>query len=148
MVYARNLHNGPPRRWSDELDGTRWLPRLIDKARAAQAGSLGTYLYGQSPVDADCLSALGMGHSRFAAIVAAAPDDQGVIAALRERDASAFERAQAWSRTDLTRKWGWLMHVLDIDDGYVTPWYRQVVQACADAVARSAKTLWPAKPRA
>lgn len=40
-----DLSQQSPRRWSDTLAGIMWLPRLIDKVRAFQAGTLGTYAY-------------------------------------------------------------------------------------------------------
>ena len=40
-----DLGQHPPRRWSDTLAGMIWLPRLIDKVRAFQAGTLGSYAY-------------------------------------------------------------------------------------------------------
>ena len=36
-----DLGQHPPRRWSETLAGMIWLPRLIDKVRAFQAGTLG-----------------------------------------------------------------------------------------------------------
>jgi len=35
----------PPRRWNETLAGYLWLPRLIDKIRAFQSGTLGAYAY-------------------------------------------------------------------------------------------------------
>ena len=35
-----------PRRWSVEVDGIRWLPRMTDKARMHRSGRLGAYLLG------------------------------------------------------------------------------------------------------
>ena len=40
-----DLRVHPPRRWNESLAGFIWLPRLIDKVRAFQAGTLGTYAY-------------------------------------------------------------------------------------------------------
>ncbi|MDP9111911.1 MAG: DUF5069 domain-containing protein, partial [Candidatus Eremiobacteraeota bacterium] len=76
---SEDLTAGPPRRWTRELDGIRWLPRLIDKTRAALAGTLGDYLYGQSPVDRALLRALGLGYRDFTAIVMQSANDDAVI---------------------------------------------------------------------
>ncbi|MGB8519688.1 MAG: DUF5069 domain-containing protein, partial [Candidatus Tumulicola sp.] len=78
-MTERDLHAGPPRRWSEEIDGICWLPRLIDKTRAALAGTLGDYLFGQSPMDRALLRALGLSHREFAAIVRAAAGDDAVL---------------------------------------------------------------------
>ncbi|HTU82892.1 MAG TPA: DUF5069 domain-containing protein, partial [Candidatus Acidoferrales bacterium] len=85
-LIVMDLRVGPPRRWSERLAGIYWLPRILDKARAAMAGTLGTYLYGQSPVDRALLRELGMSHRAFAALVHDAGDDEGVVAALQARD--------------------------------------------------------------
>ena len=86
-----------PRRWNETLDGIRWLPRLIDKARMAQRGELGAYLFGHSPVDIGLLRRLGLTTSEFAQIVAVNPDDEGVLAALRLRGFDD-ERLLRWSK--------------------------------------------------
>ncbi|HEY5425095.1 MAG TPA: DUF5069 domain-containing protein, partial [Candidatus Tumulicola sp.] len=119
-----------------------WLPRLIDKARAAMAGRLGTYLFGQSPIDRGLLGALGLSHREFAAIVKNARDDDAVLAALAARDPAALGRARAWSdRLSAThRPFLW---ILDVDDGYRATPLRAPIAAMADAVSRAAKRLWP-----
>jgi hypothetical protein len=116
-MQVRDLGQQAPRRWNEQLDGVAWLPRLIDKARAALNGTLGTYLYGQSPVDRDFLHALGIGHRGFAEIVANAPDDRGVVDALLARDPACMDRARAWTQR-CPRTYGAFFRVLDIDDGY------------------------------
>lgn len=76
-MQVRDLRHESPRRWNEQLDGVAWLPRFIDKARAALHGTLGAYLYGQSPVDRDFLHTLGISHRVFAEIVASTPT-QGI----------------------------------------------------------------------
>jgi uncharacterized protein DUF5069 len=108
-----------PRRWSDELEGIRWLPRLIDKARMAQSQRLGAYLFGHSPFDAALLRRLGVTTKDFASIVNASADDAAVLAALRAR---GFDEARVrrWSDRlpDAVRFYA---PIWDIDDGYVRP---------------------------
>ncbi|HUN29037.1 MAG TPA: DUF5069 domain-containing protein [Alphaproteobacteria bacterium] len=116
-MQVRDLRRESPRRWNEELDGVAWLPRLIDKARSALRGTLGTYLYGQSPVDRDVLHVLGIGHRAFAEIVAAACDDRAVVAALLARDPGCIERGRAWTR-NCRRIYGSFFYTLDVDDGY------------------------------
>jgi hypothetical protein len=82
------------------LDGYAWLPRMIDKARHKQAGTLGGFVH-PCPVDRRCLGLLGIDAEQFGAVVAAHDDDAGVLAGLRELgipsareawfDAPAFE---------------------------------------------------------
>jgi len=139
---AKDLRAEPPRRWSDELEGVLWLPRLIDKARAARAGTLGNYLYGQSPEDRALLHKLDMGHREFFAIVDAAPDDAAVARIVRERDPEAFSAAARWSRRFFHAQWP-LMVAFDIDDGYVRTPLAAIVQPLANGISGLVKRLWP-----
>ena len=142
---AKDLRREAPRRWSDEIDGIRWLGRLIDKTRATLAGTLGAYLYGQSPIDRSFLRALGLGHRAFAEIVAQSPEDAAVVAALAARDPGSLLRARAWSAT-LPQRQGVFLFILDVDDGYVRgPWRALKIPAniASYAVTWSAKRLWP-----
>lgn len=143
-MNAKDLRAGAPRRWSDRIDGIGWLPRLIDKTRAAFAGTLGTYLFGQSPIDRGLLRALDLSHRDFAEIVRHAPDDAAVLAALTARDAAAVERARAWSER-LQRDYGVFLWVLDVDDGYRASWLRGPIMFGANAIAGTVKRVWPSR---
>jgi mannose-6-phosphate isomerase-like protein (cupin superfamily) len=81
------------------LEGYAWLPRMIDKSRAARAGTLGDAVH-PCPVDRRCLRLLGVDVATFGAIVAAAPDDAAVLAGLREHGIpparEAWFDAQGW----------------------------------------------------
>jgi hypothetical protein len=114
-----DLTLAPPRRWSDELGGIRWLPRIIDKARAALGGRLGSYLYGQSPGDENLLRILGTDYPTFTLIVKAAPDDAAVLAALEERFPEGVARARRWTSRPLPLPFRPLTWMLDFDDGYI-----------------------------
>jgi hypothetical protein len=111
-----------PRRWTETLGDIRWLPRLIDKARMAQRGQLGTYLFGHSPIDIGLLRRLGITTHQFADIVAASPDDEAVLASLRARGYDE-ERLARWSQ-NLPRRHPWIIGLIDRDEGYVAkgPW--------------------------
>jgi hypothetical protein len=61
------------------LDGYPWLPRMIDKARAAQAGTLGDYYRYPCPIDAACLDALGVDADTFREAANRAVVDQAVV---------------------------------------------------------------------
>jgi hypothetical protein len=143
-MTVRDLHAGPPRRWSEEIGGICWLPRLIDKTRAALAGTLGDYLFGQSPVDRGLLRALGMSHRDFASIVRDAPGDDAVLAAIAARDQQAPARARAWSvaMPARSRLFLWL---LDVDDGYCATPFGAPIKFGANVISRTVKRLWPSR---
>ncbi|MGZ3517817.1 MAG: DUF5069 domain-containing protein [Vulcanimicrobiaceae bacterium] len=144
-MQAKDLRAGPPRRWSERVDGIRWLPRLIDKTRAALAGTLGDYLYGQSPVDRGLLRALGVPYREFTKIVNDAPDDDAVLAALQARSPEGVARARAWSaRLPLTHSL--FLLGLDVDDGYLGglwPLFKTPVNACTNPFTRWLKARFP-----
>jgi hypothetical protein len=145
MSPAKDLRTAPPRRWNETVEGIYWLPRLIDKARAAMAGTLGDYLYGQSPMDRGLLAVLGLSHRQFAELVREAPDDMAVLAALAQRDPDAIARARAWS-DPLPREHKLFFWFIDIDDGYRrTTWVHPLVVLGAKVVSRAAKRLWPSR---
>lgn len=108
-----------PRRWNTEVDGIRWLPRLIDKARMQQRGELGNYLLGHSPVDRALLTRMGLTTEQFSEIVRQAPDDAAVLAAIRAR---GFDEARVrrWSER-FTSTYRTYILMWDIDEGYVRP---------------------------
>jgi len=121
-MEARDLTVVPPRRWSESLGGITWLPRLIDKARAALQGTLGAYLYGQSPMDRGLLRQLGLSHRELAVIVKNAADDEAVLAALIARDPEAVERARRWTAAELPDRHRLFLYLMDFDDGYLGGW--------------------------
>ncbi len=146
-MQAKDLTTVAPRRWSEELGGIRWLPRLIDKARAAIAGSLGDYLYGQSPMDRGLLRALGLSYRDFTGIVrAAGDDDNAVLAALQRRVPRGVERAHEWSER-LPSRYRSFLFLIDLDDGHnaaLQP-MRGFVRMLTGIVSRFIRYRWPAK---
>lgn len=146
-MQAKDLSATPPRRWTEELGGIRWLPRLIDKSRAAIAGSLGDYLYGQSPIDRGLLRAFGLTYRDFTGIVRAAGDDDGkVLAALERRVPEGVERAREWSE-HLPSRHRLFLFLIDLDDGYnvaLQP-VRGFVRMLSGTVSRYMRYRWPAK---
>jgi hypothetical protein len=106
-----------PRRWNETVEGIRWLPRLIDKARMAQRGTLGAYLFGHSPIDTGLLRRLGVTTKQFADIVAASPDDATVLHALR-RHGFDEGRVERWSRR-LPARHPWIISAIDRDERHV-----------------------------
>lgn len=74
--------SSPFRPMDATLDGYAWLPRMIDKARAARAGTLGDAVH-PCPVDRRTLKHLGVSFEDFTAIVARTETDEEVLAQLR-----------------------------------------------------------------
>lgn len=108
---------GIPRRWTVEIDGIRWLPRIIDKARMRERGELGSYLLGHSPVDRGFLSRAGVTTEEFAAVVRDSADDAAVLTALRARSGWDEDRLRRWSeRFPVTYRR--LIPLWDLDEGY------------------------------
>ena len=108
-----------PRRWTIDVDGIKWLPRMIDKARMREAGALGSYLLGHSPVDRSLLARLGMTTDEFAALACRCADDHATLAALRTH---GFDEARVrkWSESFETR-WKAYIPLWDLDEGYREP---------------------------
>jgi hypothetical protein len=65
------------------LAGYPWLPRMIDKARADRAGTLGPYYRYPCPIDTVCLRGLGIDAQTFADIAASSRTDTDVVDSLR-----------------------------------------------------------------
>ncbi|MDQ6929691.1 MAG: DUF5069 domain-containing protein [Candidatus Eremiobacteraeota bacterium] len=145
---VRDLSQMAPRRWNEEIGGIKWLPRLIDKTRAANAGTLGLYLYGQSPVDRSLLRALGLRYSEFTKIVGNALGDDDVFREIALKTPDGIERARMWSSA-LPRRLGLFLLVLDLDDGYLQGPFWSVLRwpttIAANAVSAAAKRLWPSR---
>lgn len=108
-----------PRRWNVELDGVRWLPRMIDKARMRERGELGNYLLGHSPVDHALLTRMNLTTDQFADIVRNAPDDAAVLDAVRAHGWDE-ERVRRWSAR-FTSTYRTYIMLWDLDEGYLRP---------------------------
>jgi Domain of unknown function (DUF5069) len=116
-VNAPDLRNGPPPRWNESIDGVIWLPRFAAKARAYDAGTLGGYLYGQSPIDHAFLKRARLDYPSFLELVRSQPNDRAVLTEIERRAPGATAQLQRWSGR-LSGKSRWFMSVLDVDDGY------------------------------
>jgi len=112
-----DLTKHPPRRWSDTIEGVAWLGRIIDKARAYDAGTLGIYLFGQSPVDASFLRAAGVGYGDVLEATRKAADDAGVLTEIERIAPGATDRLRQWSDHPpaLCRS---TFAVIDAEEGY------------------------------
>jgi hypothetical protein len=105
-----------PRRWNATVEGIKWLPRLIDKARMSANGSLGAYLMGHSPVDFALLKRLDITTADFVGIANRAVDDEAVLADLRTRGFDE-DRVKRWS-DGFEERYRILIPLWDIDEGY------------------------------
>ena len=146
-MQAKDLSETPPRRWSEELGGIKWLPRLIDKSRAAIAGTLSDYWYDQSPIDRGLLRALELSDGEFTRIVkSAGENDDAVLAALQKKDPDGVVRAREWSER-LPSRHRLFLFLLDVDDGYnpaLRP-VRGIVRAATGLATRYMRYRWPAR---
>jgi len=146
-MNAPDLSAGPPRRWNVAVEGIIWLPRMIDKARAYAAGTLGAYLFGQSPVDDALLKRIGLSYRDVIAIAVAQPDDAAVLAAIEARVPGATARLQRWSAS-LARTQRAFLAAIDWDDGYtgrgpLSRLARRSLRPAVDAAMALLKTLRP-----
>jgi hypothetical protein len=133
-MNAPDLRTGPPPRWNVAVDGVIWLPRLAAKIRAYDAGTLGAYLVGQSPIDDEFLRAARLTYGDLIAIVRASAGDAEVLATIDVQRMGARERLRAWSQ-EMPVRLGAFMRVLDFDDGYDRPdWLEPVHRAVAPLV--------------
>jgi hypothetical protein len=119
-MSSTDLLNGSPPRWNEAVDGIVWLPRLAAKVRAHDAGTLGAYLLGQSPVDDEFLKAAQLDYADFIAIVRAASDNAAVLAAMGALSPGGVDRLRLWSLEMPVRR-RTMLRLLDLDDGYDRP---------------------------
>jgi hypothetical protein len=128
-----DLQSGAPPRWNVAVDGIIWLPRLAAKVRARDAGTLGTYLLGQSPIDDEFLKTVQLRYADFIELVRNAPDDAAVLAAIGAASPGAIERLRLWSLEMPVRR-RLFMQLLDLDDGYARPGWMSIPVAVVNAV--------------
>ena len=83
----------PPRSMDATLEGYAWLPRMIDKARASRAGTIGTFRY-PCPIDRACLTRLDLDPDTFADVASSLGHDDAILAALQRRGIP--DAAEAW----------------------------------------------------
>ena len=130
-MNAPDLQRGSPPRWNVAVEGIVWLPRLAAKVRAHDAGTLGTYLLGQSPIDDEFLKIAHLSYAQLIAIVRASTDDSAVLAAIAAASPGAIERLRLWSLEMPVRR-RTMMRIIDLDDGYDRPAWLNVPFAAAN----------------
>jgi hypothetical protein len=112
-----DLRQHPPRRWSDNLAGMIWLPRLIDKVRAFQAGTLGMYAY-PSALDQSFMRRFQLTPAFIEDLIRDKASDDAIGASIRLHLYLADEEVENRCRR-FREKYRLAFAVLDRDDGYV-----------------------------
>lgn len=83
MTVTIDLTTARPRGMDETLGGYVWLPRMIDKARAKMAGTIGTYVH-PCPVDRTLLGRMRVDYASFKRIIMGTQTDEEVLAQLGE----------------------------------------------------------------
>lgn len=112
-----DLRTQPPRRWSATVATMIWLPRLIDKVRAFQAGTLGTYAY-PSALDRSFMRRFQLTPAFIEPLVREMVSDEAIGAAIRQRIRLTDEEIHRRCAT-FQEKYRLAFAVLDRDDGYI-----------------------------
>ena len=104
-IPALNLTKEYPRSPKQTLGGYVHLDRMIDKARAKSAGTIGEYIY-PCPLDQALLEFLGIGGDAFYEAVKNRTD-QDILGWVKEHaTARSPKEIEEWNRTFLDRKPG------------------------------------------
>lgn len=109
-----DLREHPPRRSRECLAGFIWLPRLIDKVRAFQAGTLGAY---PSLTDRLFMRKFRLTPALVEQTVRATLNDE-LIAEQLQQASGLSQNTIAASSDAFERKYRLVLAVLDCDDGY------------------------------
>jgi hypothetical protein len=92
VLRTKDLALEEPRPMDEELAGYAWLPRMIDKARAKDAGTLGDLMH-PCPVDQNALRLLGVDPLVFREIASSARTAADVLSGLAAVGARSAEEA-------------------------------------------------------
>lgn len=84
-MQAKDLSREVPRSPLDEIDGYRWLPRLIDKARALFAGTIGDYTPYPCGADQRFLKTFGLDKDALGDLIKRGASDAEVAAWVRSQ---------------------------------------------------------------
>lgn len=112
-----DLRVHPPRRWNESLAGFIWLPRLIDKVRAFQVGTLGTYAY-PSALDRAFMRRFQLSPAFLEQVVREQSTDLEVGATVLQQVRLTAEEIHGRC-LKMERKYHLAFCILDRDDGYV-----------------------------
>lgn len=81
-MRAPDLSREQPRPMDALADGYPWIPRMVDKARASRAGTLGDYFKYPCPIDREALGRLEVSAEDFAEVAVTSGSDGEVVARL------------------------------------------------------------------
>jgi hypothetical protein len=90
-IMAKDLTKDFPRSPYEELGGFPWLPRLIDKVRALQAGKIGDYTPFPCGGDRNFLDALGIDPAALKAEIDRGASDAEIAAWVKAHAAAGHE---------------------------------------------------------
>ena len=107
----------PPRRWNETVAGNLWLPRLIDKIRAFQTGTLGAYAY-PSCLDRIFLRQLGLSPAFIERIVSQSETDEAIGRAVRDQTGHTLEQIERANEL-FERRSRFFLSVMDTDEGHL-----------------------------
>ena len=102
-VTALNLSSEYPRSPKHVLGGYVHLCRMIDKARAKAAGTIGEYIY-PCPLDQALLELLGIGGDAFCEAVTTRTDQDILIWVKEHATVRSPKEIEEWATTFLNRK--------------------------------------------
>jgi len=111
---ALDLTRDVPRSPFAELDGFPWLPRMIDKAHALYAGTLGDYSPYPCPGDKGFLGHFGLDAAPLGELIKGGASDDEIVAYVRANAKGGEEAKEAFRRTQRQPATGlmWLVVVV------------------------------------
>jgi uncharacterized protein DUF5069 len=111
-----DLSANPPRRWNETLAGYLWLPRLVDKIRAFQAGTLGAYAY-PSYLDRAFLRQLALSPAFIERTVSQSETGEAIGRAVRDETGHTLQQIQC-ANESFERRWRFFLALMDTDEGH------------------------------
>jgi hypothetical protein len=102
-MTALNLSTEYPRSPKQQLGGYVHLGRMIDKARAKAAGTVGEYIY-PCPLDQALLEFMGIGGDAFYKAVTSRTDQDVLVWLTQNAKARSPKEIEEWDTTFLHRK--------------------------------------------
>jgi len=102
-LRTKDLAKEDPAPMEDTLAGYQWLPRMIDKARASRAGTLGQYFRYPCPIDQEALARIGLDSEQFAEVADCATTANDVLESLAAHGARSAQEA-AFDPIELNRR--------------------------------------------
>jgi hypothetical protein len=118
-IQAKDLTQEYPRSPYAELNGFPWLPRLIDKVRALQAGKIGAYTPFPCGGDKNFLGTFGIDADALKAVIDSGASDEAIGEWARDHAANFSDATVA----------GYKQGALEASTGEYAGWLQQAVEA-------------------